>query len=89
MTTNDKMPDDLFAQRSERFGYIASPHRVEVGDVKYIRADIADARVEKLVEALRLVLTTVGDCHDCWKLSASDQDVERVNALLAQHEGEG
>lgn len=38
MTTNDKMPDTLYAQRSERFGYIASPHRVEAGDVKYIRA---------------------------------------------------
>jgi hypothetical protein len=39
------------------------------------------AEIERLREALRLVLDTVEGCHDCWSQSAKEEDIERVNAL--------
>lgn len=36
----------------------------------------------KVGKALEMVLNTVGGCHDCWELSASDEDKAFVNEAL-------
>jgi len=40
---------------------------------------------DELAEALELVLDTVDGCHDCWRLSASDEGTAKVHAALTKY----
>ena len=56
MTTNDKMPDAIYAVTGfSDVGEGAWDWKPLGEDTKYTRADLADARVERLVEALRKI----------------------------------
>jgi len=42
--------------------------------------------IRVLRECLILVIDTVGCCHDCWTLSASEEDLRKVEQALAATE---
>ncbi len=41
----------------------------------------------ELLESLKLVLTVVKKCHDCWHLSSTDEEESFVNKAIAKAEG--
>ena len=83
MTTNDKMPDAIYYDGSDAWDCARHSNVT-----KYTRADLADARVEKLVEALD-VLARLGSGYKKGEGYGNSRGNTIALAALAQYEKEG
>ena len=71
-----KAPENIWLLPSGEWTWVFSLHPLEGGDIEYIRADIAQARIEELEEAILQHKSVVGatdisnveDDHILWAL---------------------
>lgn len=85
MTDKQKAFDEIVNLASN---YSPSVYYDEIqSKAKTIRAALEAKAVDvELLEALKEVLYVTENCHDCWRLTSTDERIKEVNDLIARAE---